>query len=149
MHPKSHHLAGAGKTKGGVPEAGRERHPRGRLPVRRAYTVEQATKLLEGKLSDILVSTANVFEEDRWRKQILAVLAYGPGHTVSLAIALEAIDPAIRGDTIIVWVLVTDDFIDCDDPATEAAVGSLAAHRLRPRCGKFSRRRRSRYSRFC
>jgi hypothetical protein len=88
------------------------------FPFDAPYTVEQATLLLEGKLADILVSTANVSEEDRWRKQILAVLAFAPGHAESLTTALDGIDPAVRADTI-VWVLVTDgadDFVYCDGP---------------------------------
>ena len=88
------------------------------FPFDAPYTVEQATDLLDGKLADILVSTANVSDADRWRKQILAVLAYGPGHASSLATALAAIDPELRADTI-VWILVTDgtdDFIYCDGP---------------------------------
>lgn len=88
------------------------------FPFDAPYTVEQATELLEGKLADILVSSANVSEQDRWRKQMLAVLAFAPAHAGSLATALEAIDPAVRADTI-VWILVTDgadDFVYCDGP---------------------------------
>lgn len=88
------------------------------FPFDAPYTVEQATDLLEEKLADILVSSANVSDEDRWRKQILAVLAYAPGHAESLAAALAALDPAVRADTI-VWILVTDgpdDFVYCDGP---------------------------------
>jgi hypothetical protein len=87
-------------------------------PFEDPYSVGQARELLEGKLADILESTAHVSEEDRWRKQILAVVAYGPGHADALATALDAIEPAIRADTI-VWILVTggdDDFIYCDGP---------------------------------
>lgn len=88
------------------------------FPFDAPYTVEQASELLTRKLSDILESTNNVSEGDRWRKQILAVLAFGPDHVTSLTAALAEIDPAIRADTI-VWILVTDgtdDFIYCDGP---------------------------------
>jgi hypothetical protein len=82
------------------------------------YTVEQAREILERKLAGILESTAHVSEVDRWRKQILAVVAYGPGHVDALSAAWGAIPAETRADTI-VWVLVTegaDDFIYCDGP---------------------------------
>ena len=88
------------------------------FPFEDPYTVDQAGELLERKLADILESTAHVSDGDRWRKQILAVLAYAPGHADALTTALDAIEPAIRADTI-VWILVsggTDDFIYCDGP---------------------------------
>jgi hypothetical protein len=90
------------------------------FPFDEPYTVEQATEILERKLEGILESTANVSEADRWRKQILAVLAYAPGHADTLAAALDAIAPETRADTI-VWILVTDgadEFIYCDGPCS-------------------------------
>jgi hypothetical protein len=83
------------------------------FPFEDPYTVEQARDLLEDKLTDILESSANVAETHRWDKQILAVLAYAPGHAESLATAHAALDPSVTADTI-VWVVVTngaDDFI--------------------------------------
>lgn len=83
------------------------------FPFDDPYTVAQAYDLLDRKLADILESTANVSETDRWEKQILAVLAYAPEHAESLATAYASIDPAIAADTI-VWIVVTngaDDFI--------------------------------------
>lgn len=90
------------------------------FPFDEPYTVEQAAELLERKLADVQESSAHVSAADRWRKQILAVVAYGPGHTDSLTAALEAISPEVRADTI-VWILVTDGadhFIYCDGPCT-------------------------------
>lgn len=90
------------------------------FPFDDPYTVEEAQELLEGKLEDVLESTAHVAAADRWQKQILAVVAYGPGHADALASALEAIAPATRADTV-VWILVTggaDHFIYCDGPCT-------------------------------
>ena len=90
------------------------------FPFDDPYTVDQARDLLERKLADILESSANVSAEDRWEKQILAVLAFAPEHAASIEAALDAIDPAVKADTI-VWVLVTDgadDFIYCDGPCT-------------------------------
>ncbi|HEY8145196.1 MAG TPA: hypothetical protein VIG06_21090 [Kofleriaceae bacterium] len=91
------------------------------FPFDDPYSVEQAQELLEHKLTDILESTGHVSASDRWQKQILAVVAYGPGHADSLAAALDRIADEIRADTI-VWILVTDgadDFIYCDGPCTD------------------------------
>lgn len=91
------------------------------FPFDQPYTVEQAVELLERKLADIQESTAHVSAADRWQKQILVVVAYGPGHAEALAAALEPIDAEVRADTI-VWVLVTDgadDFIYCDGPCSD------------------------------
>jgi len=90
------------------------------FPFDEPYTVEQAQELLERKLDGILESTAHVSEADRWQKQILAVVAYAPGHAETLAAALDRIDAETRADTI-VWILVTDGddhFIYCDGPCT-------------------------------
>lgn len=76
-------------------------------PPEDPYTVAQAKELLEGKLADILDSTANVSEEDAWVRQILHVLAYQPEHAAAVAEAWAAIDPALRADTI-VMVTTTD-----------------------------------------
>lgn len=91
------------------------------FPFDDPYTVEQAKELLEHKLADILESTGHVSAGDRWRKQILAVVAWAPGHADSLAAALEQIGDEIRADTI-VWILVSDgadDFIYCDGPCPD------------------------------
>ncbi len=71
------------------------------FPFQNPYSVAQAKTLLEGKLSDIHVSSANVSAEDAWVKQILYVIAYGEGHAASLQEAFEQIDPAIKGDTVV------------------------------------------------
>ncbi|MBU1239019.1 hypothetical protein KKF84_00610 [Myxococcota bacterium] len=77
------------------------------------YTVSVALDKLSGKLEGIQESTALVSEEDRWNKQILHVLADRVEHLTSIEDALSQIDPAVRGDTIVL-VTVTegaDDFI--------------------------------------
>ena len=66
-----------------------------------------ALALLDGKLADILESTANVSAADRWSKQILAVVVYNDQHLAALETALAAIDALTRADTI-VWMTVTD-----------------------------------------
>ena len=71
-------------------------------PPEDPYTVAQATTLLEDKLADILVSTANVAENDAWVRQILHILAYAPEHAAAVATAHAAIDPSLTADTIVV-----------------------------------------------
>ncbi|MCA9551179.1 MAG: hypothetical protein KC933_14180 [Myxococcales bacterium] len=71
------------------------------------YSVEQAKDLLDKKLADILVSSANVEPADAWTKQILHVIAYGPMHADSMQAAALMVDPAVRADTIL-WITVTD-----------------------------------------
>ena len=86
------------------------------FPFDDPYEVTQAAELLQDKLSDVLESSANVGAEDRWQKQILAILAYSPGHADAIAEAWMNLDAETRADTI-VHVMVTngqDDFIYCD-----------------------------------
>jgi hypothetical protein len=71
------------------------------------YPAEQALKVLEGKLSDILLSSANVGAEDKWKKQILAVIAQTPEHAQAIADAWATIDAATKADTIVL-VTVTE-----------------------------------------
>lgn len=71
------------------------------------YTVEDATDLLDRKLSDILLSSANVSADYRWRKQILSVMAYTPDHAAALADAWVNLDDSVRADTI-VFVTTTE-----------------------------------------
>ncbi len=88
------------------------------FPFDDPYELSQATDLLQGKLDDILESTANVSEEDRWNKQILGVLAYSPEHGDVLHQAWMSLDAATRADTV-VHIMVTngdDDFIYCNGP---------------------------------
>ncbi len=75
------------------------------------YSLEAAQDLLADKLADILVSSANVVEGDRWSKQILHVVAYGPDYADFIVQAWEDMDDpdleGVRADTIVV-VTVTD-----------------------------------------
>jgi len=77
------------------------------FPFDAPYTVEQARTVLEKKLNDINSSSATVSAEDAWEKQILTVFAYGEGHVGAVEAAWDAIDPALKADTI-VFVTVTD-----------------------------------------
>ena len=77
------------------------------FPFGSAYSVEQALELLDKKLADILVSSANVEPADAWTKQILHVIAYDAMHADSMLAAELMIDPMVRQDTIL-WITVTD-----------------------------------------
>lgn len=83
------------------------------FPKGSPYPVSQALNVLEGKLSDIHESTANVDPQDAWKKQILSVIAQTPDHALAIEQAYTMVDPATVGDTLVV-VTVTegdDDFI--------------------------------------
>jgi len=77
------------------------------FPLGTPYTVEQATTLITRKLQDILVSTANVSAEDRWDKQVLAVLAYDSQAADIVDQVWQGLDASIRADTLVV-VSVTE-----------------------------------------
>lgn len=71
------------------------------------YTQQMAYDLLNKKLSDIHLSTANVSPQDGWPKQILHVLAYTAAHADTMEAAYATVDAAVRGDTIL-WLTVTE-----------------------------------------
>jgi len=71
------------------------------------YPVTQAKDLLDKKLAGIQASTANVTPEDAWTKQILHVLAWSASHAEVLEEVWDGLDPALRGDTLLL-VTVTD-----------------------------------------
>jgi hypothetical protein len=77
------------------------------------YTAMTAQNLMDKKLADILVSSANVAAEDAWKKQILHVLVDRPEHVPVLEAALMNVDPAVRADTVVVLTVTegNDDFI--------------------------------------
>lgn len=77
------------------------------FPRDQPYALGDAIELLEKKLSGILASSANVAPNDRWRKQILSVIAYAPAHAVVLEEALSQVDPALQDDTIL-YVTVSE-----------------------------------------
>lgn len=83
------------------------------FPPDAPYTVGQATSLLEGKLDDIVLSTANAHPNNAWEKQILHVLAYAEEHRVALETAYASLPTETKADTIVI-VTVThgdDDFV--------------------------------------
>ncbi len=72
------------------------------FPPEDPYTVEQAENLLNDKLADIQLSTANVSPEDAWTKQILHVIAYADMHVQSIETAYAGIAEQVKADTIVV-----------------------------------------------
>ena len=77
------------------------------FPLEDPYSVKQAQALLEDKLSDIPLSTANVAPADAWEKQVLHIIAYGPMHAQSLQTAYGTLGPEFTLDTVVV-VTVTE-----------------------------------------
>jgi hypothetical protein len=71
-------------------------------PFGQPYTLSAATMLLTRKLEDIQASTANVSAADRWEKQALAYMSWDDQSTAMLDQAWAGIDPAIKGDTILI-----------------------------------------------
>lgn len=89
-----------------------------KYPFGTALPSADAEELVEGKLADILESSANVEPEQAWQKQILGLMAYDQQHADEIRQALDATDAELRADTV-VWVIVTDgrdEFIYCDGP---------------------------------
>jgi len=87
------------------------------FPFGNPYTMAAATTLLERKLDEIHISTANVSAEDAWTKQIFAVLAFDHQHADVAAAAYAALDDETKGDTIVTIFVTTGDdlFIYTDD----------------------------------
>jgi hypothetical protein len=82
-----------------------------KFPFNEPYTVVDAEDLLEQKLEDLVLSTANV--TDTWKKPVLVVMAYSDVHADAVKEAYESIDAATKAN-IIVFVVVTegdDDFM--------------------------------------
>jgi hypothetical protein len=71
------------------------------FPFDAPYPIEEADRILRKKLEDIPLSSANVTAQDRWVKQILSVMAYTPMHAQQIRMAWDALEPAVRGDTIL------------------------------------------------
>lgn len=77
------------------------------FPAGSPLPVATARNLLNGKFSDIQVSSMNVNPPWRWRKQILHVLAYDDVARQAVIDAAAQIDSAVRGDTIL-YITTTD-----------------------------------------
>lgn len=68
---------------------------------------DRALEIVEGKLSDILLSTAAAHPDDAWDRQFLSVMAWNDQHADAIEVAWSQVDPATRADTIVV-LTVTD-----------------------------------------
>ncbi len=79
------------------------------FPFDDPYTPAMAATMLDGKLKDIKISSANVAPEDAWVKQILSVVAYGPMHLDSLLTAYAGLDAQTKADTILVITVTNGD----------------------------------------
>lgn len=101
------------------------------FPFDTPLSVSAATSLLEDKLGDILVSSANVNAADAWVKQILLVATPLEASRVSLETAYAGISASLKADTI-VWFVVTaddDDFLYTgDDPVCDVVVIPVFSH---------------------
>lgn len=77
------------------------------FPPADTYPLSNASDLLTRKLDGVRAASENVHPDDRWQKQILSVLAYGPDFAESLRQAWNDLDAETKADTI-VYVTVTD-----------------------------------------
>ncbi|MEZ4228111.1 MAG: hypothetical protein R3B89_03040 [Polyangiaceae bacterium] len=81
------------------------------FPSGSIYSQTDALTLLEKKLGDIPLSTANVSTSDAWEKQILHILTYNDQHRDALFQAYATLDSSYKNDTL-VYVTVTDGMDD-------------------------------------
>jgi hypothetical protein len=77
------------------------------FPPQNPYPTQQASALLESKLTDIQASSQNVAPEDAWVKQILVVMSYSDMHANAIEDAWLALDAETKADTV-VYVVTTD-----------------------------------------
>ncbi len=79
------------------------------FPFGQPYTLAAATALLDRKLDDLQLATAQVSAADRWSKQMLAILAYDTQHAAMAMTAWNQLDAATRDDTILVVAVTNGD----------------------------------------
>lgn len=80
------------------------------FPAGSPLTFDEAMRRLEGKLDDVLVSSANVAPADEWSKQIIAVIAAEPEHVQVVRDVWDSLDTVTRHDTIVyLYVTLGDD----------------------------------------
>jgi hypothetical protein len=72
------------------------------FPFGTPYTLANATTIIQRKLEDIQESSVNVSAQDKWVKQILAVIAYDDQHVDTVEQAWLGLSPTIRADTVLV-----------------------------------------------
>ncbi len=86
------------------------------FPFDDPYLPAQGIELLADKLAGVIESSSNVSDADRWQKQVLAILAYAPGHADVIADAWATLNAGARADTLVMIIVTNgaDDFIYCD-----------------------------------
>jgi hypothetical protein len=72
------------------------------FPFGQPYTVDNATMTITKKLEDILLSSMNVSAQDRWVKQILAVVAYDDQHANTVEQVWLGLSAQVKADTVLV-----------------------------------------------
>ena len=72
------------------------------FPLGQPYPLDTATTLIMRKLNDIQASSANVSADDRWDKQILAVLAYDDQAADVVAQAWSMLDAQVKANTLVI-----------------------------------------------
>ncbi|MCA9640212.1 MAG: hypothetical protein H6718_35050 [Polyangiaceae bacterium] len=77
------------------------------FPAGSTYSEADALSLLQKKLGDIPLSSANAAPADHWQKQILHILAYNDQHRDAVFQAYSTLDSTYKADTL-VYVTVTD-----------------------------------------
>lgn len=76
-------------------------------PPGQPYTEAEATKLLEGKLADVLASALNAKPAFAWERSMLHVIAADAQHADVVKTAYDMLDAKLRASTLLV-VTVTD-----------------------------------------
>ena len=78
-----------------------------KYPFDEPYPAEEADRILNKKLGDIILSTQNVKPIHAWNKQILSVMAYSPQHADQIYATYQTLPAEVKSDTI-VYVTVTN-----------------------------------------
>jgi hypothetical protein len=71
-------------------------------PLGQPYPLDTATTLISRKLTDIQTSTADVSAQDRWDKQILAVLAWDTQAADMVEQAWNGLDASVKANTLVI-----------------------------------------------
>ena len=72
------------------------------FPFGSPYTMANATSTIMKKLDDIQLSSMNVSAQDKWVKQVLAVVAYDDQHADTVEQAWLGLSASVKADTIVV-----------------------------------------------
>lgn len=72
------------------------------FPPEDPYTQAEAAVLLEGKLGDVLLSSANAAPKNAWSRSVLSILAYDTQYADQVVLAYEALDASVRDATIVI-----------------------------------------------